>query len=75
MTLSRLLAALDPPRGFPLPTTRRARARAALGRRHGPVVRYWTADFTHVHTEPVWVEPFRQWLVRAPRALIYALAR
>ncbi|WP_319456864.1 MULTISPECIES: hypothetical protein [unclassified Mycobacterium] len=70
--LERALAALDPPSAGPFPTTRRGRVRAALGRRHGPIVRYWTDDWRLVHTEPARPERLLRWLARAPRRLIYA---
>jgi hypothetical protein len=63
---------LDEPRG-PFAVTRRARARAALGRRHGPLVRLWSEDFRLMHTEPARPEPLLRWFVRAPRRLIYAV--
>ena len=73
MTPARALPAALPPCSGPVPRTRRQRARAALGRQRGPLVRYWTADWQLVHTEPQQPEPILRWLARAPRRLIYAL--
>lgn len=42
---------------------------ASLRRRRGPLVRYWSADWQLVHTEPVRVESWRGWARRLVRAV------
>ena len=48
---------------------------ASLRRRRGPLVRYWTADWRLMHTEPVKVETWPHWARHLPARLLAVALR